>query len=56
VHAVASQKLKCSENALRDKLTQSVMTQENGIIEIKDAPGLGVEVNEDYLKELLQQN
>ncbi len=46
----------CSENALRDKLTQSVMTQENGIIAIKDAPGLGVEVNEDYLKELLQQN
>jgi len=46
----------CTENALRDKLTKSVMTEQDGLIQIKDAPGLGVEVDENYLNYILNDN
>jgi D-galactarolactone cycloisomerase len=38
-----------TENGLRDELTRTEMVTENGEIMIGDAPGLGVELNEDAL-------
>lgn len=38
-----------TENDLRDKLTTAKMEEKDGIIEIKNTYGLGVEVDEDYL-------
>lgn len=38
-----------TENGLRDELTCSEMKFDNGIIKLKDAPGLGFELNEEAL-------
>ncbi len=38
-----------TENGLRESLTTSAMQVENGLIVIHDAPGLGIEVNEEAL-------
>ena len=38
-----------TENALRDILVEPLISQENGILKVPYAPGLGVEVNEEML-------
>ncbi|MBC6998034.1 mandelate racemase/muconate lactonizing enzyme family protein [Cytophaga sp. FL35] len=38
-----------TENPLRDELTTKSFSLKNGIIEVPNAPGLGVDVNLDYL-------
>jgi D-galactarolactone cycloisomerase len=40
-----------TENALRDVLTEPLIVSENGLLQVPDKPGLGVEINEDTLKE-----
>ncbi len=46
-----------TENGLRDELTTSEMMVKDGIIKISDAPGLGIEVNEEALhKYALKEN
>ena len=43
-----------TENKLREELTTSTMNFKNGEIKISDAPGLGIEVNEDVIQEYSQ--
>ena len=38
-----------TENALRDVLTEPLITAEKGMLKVPDRPGLGVEINEDFL-------
>jgi D-galactarolactone cycloisomerase len=40
-----------TENALRDVLTEPLIVPENGLLKVPDKPGLGVEINEEALKE-----
>ena len=39
-----------TENALREQLTFPILEMENGIIQVPDCPGLGLEVNPDALR------
>jgi D-galactarolactone cycloisomerase len=39
-----------TENALRDELTEPMIVQKNGLLEVPQKPGLGVEINEDALR------
>jgi len=40
-----------TENALRDVLTEPLIVPEKGLLQVPDKPGLGVDVNEEVLKE-----
>ena len=40
-----------TENALRDELTEPLIVLEKGMLQVPDKPGLGVDVNEEILKE-----
>lgn len=40
----------CSENALRDKVTKSNIIVENGILQVPETPGLGVDVDQKALE------
>jgi len=40
-----------TENALRDVLTEPLIVPEKGLLKVPDRPGLGVDINEEALKE-----
>ena len=43
-----------TENALREALTEPKIRMEDGYIAVPERPGLGIEVNEDALKQYAQ--
>ena len=42
-----------TENALRDVLTEPLIVPDNGMLQVPDKPGLGVDVNEETMKEFI---
>ena len=42
-----------TENPLRDELITPMLVVENGMVQVPDKPGLGVEVNEQIFKKYL---
>ncbi|MEO1011795.1 MAG: mandelate racemase/muconate lactonizing enzyme family protein [Bacteroidota bacterium] len=44
-----------TENALRDQVTKSSVILENGILQVPETPGLGVEVDHEALAKYLEQ-
>lgn len=39
----------CTKNGLRDNLVSPIIKAEDGMVQIPDAPGLGIEINEDVI-------
>lgn len=47
--ANALMELDCTENGLRQKLTTPVVQAVDGMVDVPDNPGLGIEVDEDVV-------